>query len=519
MKLSELLRHARALRVAGPTDTEVQDLRHDSRAIRPGDLFFALPGSKTDGNRHTRQAVAAGAVAVVSELEPPPAPVSLPAAWIQVSDAALAMGRMADDFFCHPSGALTVVGVTGTNGKTTTTYFLESIIRAAGGRPGVVGTVDYRLDGRAISAAPNTTPVALELQRLLARFRDAGATLAALEVSSHALALKRVEELSFDAAVFTNLASDHLDFHKTREGYLEAKLRLFELLTRPGTAKPRRVAVINADDPAARAVYRAAAGSEIVLYGLQAEAQIRAGGIGSSAGAGRTDFLTASAADLAMDAHGTRFDILWGGRRLPARISLAAQHNVSNALAAAAVALSLGTPKAAVLQGLSALERVPGRLEPVEAGQDFTVLVDFAHTAMALETVLGHLAKVPHRRLITVFGCGGDRDRTKRGPMGVAACGRSDLAVVTSDNPRSEDPLAIIADIEAGLRTAGLKNYKIEPDRGRAIALAVGMAGAGDIVLIAGKGHEAVQILKDRAAAFDDREAAREALRSRNPKK
>ncbi len=500
MKLSELLRHARALRVAGPTDTEVQDLRHDSRAIRPGDLFFALPGSKTDGNRHARQAVAAGAVAVVSELEPPPAPVSLPAAWIQVSDAALAMGRMADDFFCHPSGALTVVGVTGTNGKTTTTYFLESIIRAAGGRPGVVGTVDYRLDGRAISAAPNTTPVALELQRLLARFRDAGATLAALEVSSHALALKRVEELSFDAAVFTNLASDHLDFHKTRDGYLEAKLHLFELLTRPGTAKPRRFAVINADDPAARAVIRAAAGSKIVLYGLQAEAQVRA-------------------ADLKMDARGTHFNILWEGRRLPARICLTAQHNVANALAAAAAALSLGFPEEAILQGLCALESVPGRLEPIEAGQDFTVLVDYAHTASAVETVLGHLAQVPHRRLITVFGCGGDRDRSKRGPMGVAACGRSDFALLTSDNPRSEDPLAIIADIEAGLRTAGLKNYKIEPDRSRAIALAVNMAGPEDIVLIAGKGHEAVQLLKDRAEAFDDREAAREALRKRNSKR
>jgi UDP-N-acetylmuramoyl-L-alanyl-D-glutamate--2,6-diaminopimelate ligase len=499
LKLSELLRHARAVRVTGQVDAEVQDLRHDSRAVRPGDLFFALPGSKTDGNRHARQAVAAGAVAVVSELEPPPAPVSLPAAWIQVEDVALAMGRVADDFFAHPSGALTVVGVTGTNGKTTTTYFLESIVRAAGGRPGVVGTVDYRLGGRAIAAAPNTTPVSLELQRLLARFRDAGATLAALEVSSHALALKRVEEISFDAAVFTNLASDHLDFHQTREGYLEAKCRLFELLTRPGTAKPRRLAVINSDDPAARAVRRAAAGSEIVLYGLQAGAQV-------------------VAADLKLDARGTRFDIIRGDRRLPARICLPAPYNVSNALAAAAAALALGFPEDAVLQGLSALERVPGRLEPVEAGQDFTVLVDYAHTAMAVETVIEHLARVPHRRLITVFGCGGDRDRSKRGPMGLAACGRSDLAVVTSDNPRSEDPLAIISDIEAGLRTAGLKNYKIEPDRGRAIALAVGMAGPGDIVLIAGKGHEAVQILKDRAVAFDDREAAREALRALNSK-
>ena len=496
MKLSELLRHAGALKVAGPVEAEVLDLRHDSRAVRPGDLFFALPGSKTDGNRHAREAVASGAVAVVSELEAPPAPVSLPAVWVQVADAALAMSRMADDFFRHPSGALPVVGVTGTNGKTTVTYFLESIVRAAGGKAGVIGTVDYRLGGRPVAAAPNTTPASLELQRLLARFRDEGATLAALEVSSHALALRRVEDVSFDAAVFTNLASDHLDFHKTREDYLQAKLLLFEQLSAPGTAKPRRTAVINADDPAAAAVRRASTGAGEVLYGLGEAAEFR--GVIQE-----------------LSPLGVRFEIRWRWRRLPARISLTAEHNVRNALAAAAAALSLDLPEAAVLRGLEELERVPGRLEPVREGQDFTVLVDYAHTAMALETVLGHLAEVPHRRLITVFGCGGDRDRTKRGPMGTAACRGSDFAVVTSDNPRSEDPLAIIADIEAGIRTAGLKNYKIEPDRGQAIALAVGMAGAGDIVLIAGKGHEAVQILKDRTEAFDDRESARDALRSR----
>ena len=494
MKLTELLRGARPGRCAGPLDVEVLGLRHDSRAVEPGDLFFALPGARSDGNRHAREAVAAGAVAVVSELAPPPAPVSLPASWVQVPDVAAAMGRMADDFFKHPSGALTVAGVTGTNGKTTTTYFLESIAAAAGGRPGVVGTVDYRLGGRTIAPAPNTTPVSLELQRLLARFRDAGVTLAALEVSSHALALGRVEEVSFDAAVFTNLASDHLDFHKTQEEYFQAKLRLFELLNRPATAKPRRCAVINADDPRAEAVRRAAAGAEIVLYGLGAQAQ-------------------AQARAVEMGPRGTRFELVWRGQPLPARIALAAEHNLRNALAAAAAALALGFPEDAVLRGLAALERVPGRLEPIELGQGFAVLVDYAHTAMALETVLGHLSELPHRRLITVFGCGGDRDRSKRGPMGVAACGRSDFAVVTSDHPRGEDPLAILADIAAGLKTAGLKNYKIVPDRGQAIAAAVGMAGPGDIVLVAGKGHEAFQLIQERRVPWDDREACRAALR------
>ncbi|MDD5658199.1 MAG: UDP-N-acetylmuramyl-tripeptide synthetase, partial [Elusimicrobia bacterium] len=334
MKLGELLAGTRGAAVCGSRDRAVSGLCQDSRLARPGDVFFALPGSRTDGNRHARQACAAGAVAVVSELPPPPAPVSLGAAWVQVPDAALAMGRMADAFFGHPSGAMTVVGVTGTNGKTTTTYFLESIAAACGGRPGVVGTVDYRLQGRVLAPAPNTTPSSLELQRLLARFRDGGATLAALEVSSHALALKRVEDVSFDAAVFTNLASDHLDFHRTPDEYFSAKARLFDLLTRPGGAKPRPVAVINADDPRAAALRRSAAGARIVDYGLRANAELRA-------------------LDLELGERGSRFGLAWAGRRLDARIALAGEHNVANALAAAAAALALGSPEAGVLSGLA----------------------------------------------------------------------------------------------------------------------------------------------------------------------
>ena len=495
MKLADLLKDARPLRLSGLSDIEILDLRHDSHRILPGDLFFALPGSKTDGNRHIRQAQASGAVAVVSELAPPAPPLAPPLCWVQVADVAEAMGRMADAFFEHPSRALTTVGVTGTNGKTTTTYYLESITAACGGLAGVVGTVDYRCGGRPLAAAPNTTPISLELHRLLARFRDEGASLAALEVSSQALSLKRVDEVSFDAAVFTNLASDHLDFHKTREDYFQAKLHLFELLTRPTTAKRRRFAVINADEPCAAALRRAALDAEIVPYGFGEGARVQA-------------------QHLTLEPGASRFDILWEGRAWPARIYLPARHNVSNALAAAATALTLGMPEEGVLRGLGDLKRVPGRLEPIEEGQDFLVLVDYAHTAAGLETVLRHLAQLPRRRLITIFGCGGDRDRTKRAPMGVAACSQSDFAVVTSDNPRSEDPLGILGDIEDGLKTAGLKNYRIEPDRGLAIAWALGAAGRGDIVFIAGKGHETVQILKDRSVAFDDREVARGILRN-----
>lgn len=496
MILKDLLRAAPPVRLAGGERAEVRGLTHDSRLVRPGWVFFALPGSKTDGNRFAKKACEAGACAVISELEPPPAPVSLPAAWVQVSDAAAAMGRMADLYFGHPSRALTVAGVTGTNGKTTTTYFLESIAAACGKVCGVAGTVDYRLGGLTLEKAPNTTPISLELLRLLARFRDGGASLAALEVSSHALALKRVEEVEFDAAVFTNLGRDHLDFHKTVEDYFSAKARLFELLGRTSSTKKRRLAVLNADDPRCEALRRLCGGAEVLRYGLGAGAELRA-------------------ENLRPGLSGSSFDLVFRGRRLPAAVALAGRHNVSNALAAAATALGLGLPEEGVLRGLRDLARVPGRLESVEEGQDFRVFVDYAHTPDALSSVLAHLKGLAPRRILTVFGCGGERDRGKRGPMGEAACRGSDLVFVTSDNPRGEDPLAILGEIEAALKSSGLKNYKIIAEREKAIAEAVASAENGDAVLIAGKGHEDVMILKDRVVPFDDRAAARAALRAR----
>jgi UDP-N-acetylmuramoyl-L-alanyl-D-glutamate--2,6-diaminopimelate ligase len=458
-------------------------------------LFVAMPGSKTDGNRHAREALSQGAVAVVSELEPPPPPATLPGAWIQVADAAEAMGRYADAFFRHPSGAMTVVGVTGTNGKTTTTYLLESIVGASGGVAGVAGTVEYRLAGRRLAKAVNTTPISLELARLLARFRDGGATHALLEVSSHALALKRVETVDFDACIFLNLTRDHLDFHKTTEAYFEAKSHLFDLLARSENRKSPKVAALNYDDPRAHHLKKRAVSCDVVAFGLtDAAADLR----------GRI---------ISADLNGSRFYMDWRGRTLEGSVRLPGPHNVSNALAAAAAMLGLGTPADKVLAGLAALPSVPGRLEAVDEGQDFHVFVDFAHTDSALETVLALLGTLPHRRILTVFGCGGDRDRTKRGPMGVAACRAGGLAFVTSDNPRTEDPLAVIADIEAGIRAAGLQNYRIVADRGEAIVAAIAEARTGDVVLIAGKGHEDYQILRDRTVPFDDREEARSALR------
>jgi UDP-N-acetylmuramoyl-L-alanyl-D-glutamate--2,6-diaminopimelate ligase len=317
-----------------------------------------------------------------------------------------------------------------------------------------------------------------------------------MEVSSHALALKRVETVDFDACLFLNLTRDHLDFHKTTEAYFEAKGRLFDLLARAENRKSPKVAALNYDDPLAHHLKKRAVGCDVVSFGLTEAAKDLRGRIISS------------------DLNGSTFSMDWRGKLYDASVRLPGRHNVSNALAAAAAMLGLGTPPQSVLAGIAALPSVPGRLEPVQEGQDFHVFVDFAHTDSALETVLAMLKTLPHRRILTVFGCGGDRDKTKRGPMGVAACRGSDQAILTSDNPRSEDPLAILADIENGIRASGLQNYTMVPERGEAVAAAIAQARTGDVVLIAGKGHEDHQILRDRTVPFDDRAAARAALRS-----
>lgn len=496
MTLAELLSAAPPRRVAGTVDVKISGLQHDSREVVPGDLFFALPGAKTDGNRHARQALENGAVGVISELEPPPPPAVMKGTWVQVADIAGTMAAVANAFYRRPSEAMTIVGVTGTNGKTTTTYLLESIINATGGRPAVAGTIENRLNGVRLEKSINTTPISLTLTKLLAKFRDGGTSHAVLEVSSHALALKRVENVDFDAAVFLNLTRDHLDFHKTTEAYFEAKARLFDLLARADNKKHPKVAALNFDDPRAHLLVKKAIDCEIIRFGLTDAATDLKGNI------------------VKADLNGTDFRATFRGRTYDARIRLPGRHNVENALAAAAAMLGLAATPEQVFDGIAALRAVPGRLESINEGQDFHVFVDYAHTDSALETILALLVSLPHQRIITVVGCGGDRDKTKRGPMGIAACRGASLAIFTSDNPRSENPAAILNDMEAGVRAVGLQNYRIIPDRAEAIANAISQARRGDVVLIAGKGHEDRQILADRTIAFDDRESAREALKS-----
>jgi UDP-N-acetylmuramoyl-L-alanyl-D-glutamate--2,6-diaminopimelate ligase len=491
MTLKEIFGEISGASVTG--DAEILGIANDSRKVKRGDLFFAVTGLKDDGNAHIRSALQNGAAAVVTA-KPVPREIAgaFPgAAWVSAPDVLKTFSKAASAFFGHPSRRFTLTGITGTNGKTTTAYLLESIYALAGAKPGVLGTVNYRVGGQVISAAPNTTPLAGDLHSLFRSMADAGAKSVVMEVSSHALALNRADEAAFDVAVFTNLQRDHLDYHKDRETYFKAKLRLFELLA--ASPKIVKAAVVNTDDDrAVEIIASLPAGLPAATYGIDKPADFRAEGI-----------------EIFQDHTSFTLHISDVLRRV--ELSLLGRYNIYNALAAIAAAVSGGVALGTAIAGVEALRNVPGRLERVDRGQPFTVFVDYAHTDAALENVLANLAKLPHGKIITVFGCGGDRDRSKRAPMGQAAAFMSDHAIVTSDNPRSEDPARIFSDIEAGMKDR-FTNYRLIPDRREAIFEAVALARAGDIVLIAGKGHEDYQILKDRTIHFDDRETAGDAI-------
>jgi UDP-N-acetylmuramoyl-L-alanyl-D-glutamate--2,6-diaminopimelate ligase len=502
MRLRDLLPISAA--AGGLGDVEVKGVAVDSRRVRPGDVFFALAGIREDGRRHVRDAVARGAVAVVAEDA-----VDIDGAVVVGAGAARALlGRAAAQLAGDPTAALTVVGVTGTNGKTTTTYLLEQIWHAAGLSPGVVGTIAYRFGGTS-TPAPLTTPDAVTLQGLFAQMRERGTTHVAMEVSSHALEQDRVAGTRFDAAVFTNLTRDHLDFHGDIDRYFAAKARLF-LEHLPLGGKPDPVAVVNVDDPA---------GARLV-----ARLRTRAVPVGRGPGA------AVRPCGVETDLSGMRGEIDLDGTRLPFRTRLIGAPHVENVLSAAAAAWALGVAPDAIAAGLAGAVPPPGRLEQID-GPGFTVMVDYAHTPDALERSLEVLRVLTAGRLIAVFGCGGDRDRGKRPLMGAAAARVADVVVLTSDNPRTERPEAIIAEIEAGVRDAGMRplplaagdaalenggrGYVVETLRAEAIALAVRLARPGDVLLVAGKGHEDYQIIGTEKRPFDDRDAVRAALARR----
>jgi len=473
MRLDDLFAADGAARVVGDGSVEVADLAYDSRKVGNGTLFFCVPGEKVDGHDFAARVIEAGAGALVVERE---LEVGVPQ--VVVADARAAMAPVAARFRGDPTAELRVVGVTGTNGKTTTAFLVREILEAAGIQAGLLGTVKQVVGG-AEESVERTTPEAIDLQATFRRMLDRGDRACAMEVSSHAMSLHRADAIHFEVALFTNLTQDHLDFHRDMEDYFLAKRKLFE--AGPGTA------VVNVDDPYGR---RLAGEFECVTFSAEGAA---------------ADY---SAREVSFDAGGAEFTV--GG--LQVRTGLPGHFNVANALGALAVTVAMGVEPETAAAGLARAARVPGRFEPIDEGQGFSVLVDYAHTPDSLENVLRAARRLTPGRVIAVFGAGGDRDRDKRPKMGRAAAELADLAVVTSDNPRSEEPEAIVAEVAAGTR--GGAEVAVEVDRRAAIALALGRAEPGDIVVIAGKGHEQGQEFEGgRKVPFDDREVAREELR------
>lgn len=491
MSLAEIVGGADVVRVTGRANAQIRSVAYDSRKVDGGSIFFALPGEKADGFQFVSGAIERGAIAIASS-HSRPADIATEIAWVELTPGKERRGLAlaSANFYARPADTLKLVGVTGTNGKTTTTFLIDSILRAAGISPGLVGTTGYRTP-RGSRPAPNTTPESLDLQQIFAEVREAGGTHAVLEASSHALAMDRLWGCHFAAAVFTNLTRDHLDYHKDFEDYFQAKRRLFE---GTGAGAPE-VAVINADDPYADRLEGLA--RRTLTYSLKNGADL-------------------SARAVSLDFNGTEFAAHTPAGKLEIKSPLVGRINVYNILAAIGAGIALGIPARTIEEGVASLDLVPGRFQSIDEGQPFLVIVDYAHTDDALRNLISTARELsPSGRIITVFGAGGDRDRAKRPLMGEAAGSLSDIVVLTSDNPRSEDPLRIINDVAVGLQRVNAK-YRAEPDRERALEMALDEAKAGDIVLLAGKGHETYQVLRDGRIDFDDREKARAILRRKD---
>jgi UDP-N-acetylmuramoyl-L-alanyl-D-glutamate--2,6-diaminopimelate ligase len=473
----------------GALDQVVTAVTDDSRAVAAGSLFVAVKGERVDGHRYVAQAIQSGAAAIVGQesVEHESVP------FVKVADSRKALGLIGSRFHGDPSARLTMIGTTGTNGKTTTTYLCKALLEAMGRQVGLIGTVAYQIGSQIIPAA-HTTPGALELQGLLAKMIQADTDSVVMEVSSHALAMDRTAGCEYDVAIFTNLTQDHLDYHGTMEEYFQAKLRLFTGLGQGRKTGQR--AIVNMDDPRGAQV-RAACRVPVWGFAVKSRADVRA-------------------ENVRLSMNGSTFTAATPAGVFTVESRLVGEHNVYNLLGAIGAALHIGVTCDQVREAVGSLTNVPGRFERVSAGQDFTVVVDYAHTEDALVRLLTAAHALKSRRIITVFGCGGDRDRGKRPKMGRAAVEYSDVVVLTSDNPRTEDPLSILREVEAGVREAleGRPNveYHLIADRREAIIAAVRLARAGDLILIAGKGHEDYQILGTSKVHFDDREVAREAI-------
>ena len=492
-RLEELAALLPGARIVGDAQTEITSIERDSRRAREGTLFACIVGAHVDAHSFIPDVARAGARAVLTERSSVDVPAGVVVLYVPNLEKAL--DTIVPFFYDYPARAMRVVGITGTNGKTTTSYLVRAILRHAGRRVGLIGTIQAMIEDEVLPTS-NTTPDIIVLQQMLAEMRTRGMDAVVMEVSSHALALGRVAGIEFDTAVFTNLTQDHLDFHKTMENYARAKAHLFELVSAPG-AKEGKTAVLNADDAASETM-RAYTRCPIITYGVDHPAD-----------------LTAQDVQLACD--GMELTLMHGGKRLfHLHTGITGLFNVHNVLAAVGASLAEHVAATDIAAALTAFTGVPGRFELVREGQDFAVIVDYAHTPDGMENVLRTARAVTKGRIIAVFGCGGDRDRTKRPIMGRIGAEMADIAILTSDNPRTEDPAAIVDEVERGvLPVIGDKPYEKIVDRRTAIFHAIGRAQAGDTVVILGQGHETYQILKDGTIHFDDREQAREAIRSR----
>ncbi|TDF96689.1 UDP-N-acetylmuramoyl-L-alanyl-D-glutamate--2,6-diaminopimelate ligase [Paenibacillus piri] len=494
MQLKELASLLAVSRISGDGETVFTGIQTDSRKVQPGDLFLCIPGFAADGHMFAAAAVERGAVALVAEHE-----VEADVPKLIVKDSRFAMAVIANHFYGYPSKELKVIGITGTNGKTTTTYLLERILSSSRYSTGLMGNIEIKIGSERIPNQATNTQEASELQRLLRRMADQGVDYCVMEVSSHGLDLGRVKGCSFRTGVFTNLTQDHLDYHGSMERYQAAKGLLFARLGNDysGSADEQRYAVLNADD-AASAEFARMTAAQVITYAIDREADVRADGI-------------------RMTSKGTAFHCTTFRGTVDIQTKLIGRFNVYNSLAAIAAALAEGIPLEAVKQGLESVASVDGRMEVVDEGQDFLVLVDYAHTPDGLDKALSAIKQFAEGRIISVFGCGGDRDRTKRPVMGSVTARYSDYLYVTSDNPRNEDPQRIVEDIEPGIKEAGLsgESYELIVDRKEAIHKAIAAASSKDVVLIAGKGHETYQEIMGKKHAFDDRLVAKEAIRGR----
>jgi UDP-N-acetylmuramoyl-L-alanyl-D-glutamate--2,6-diaminopimelate ligase len=487
MQLAELLRAVPGAAAAGPTGVDIRGISHDSREVKPGDLFVCLVGEKSDGHRFVADAIARGAVALAVQADHADSvPSSAPR--LVIGDTRLALPSLSANLFGHPSRAMKVVGVTGTNGKTTTTFLTAAILRQAGLNAGTIGTLGAFLGDDRLPSE-HTTPEADQLQELLAQMRSRGADAVVMEASSHALAQYRTDAIDFDAAAFTNLTQDHLDYHGDMETYFRSKLRLFT--DYPAASSKHFVASVNVDDEYGRRIAAESKG-RVLTYGIDNSADIRA----ESVKTGPSD---------------VRFRAHTPSRSFDVALNLGGAFQAYNALAAIGVGIGLGIAPEVIAAGLASLPNVPGRFESVPTGRGFHVVVDYAHTPDGLENLISSAKRLNPARILLVFGCGGNRDRTKRPIMGRMAATQTDVAIVTSDNPRREDPYAIIEEILTGMHDA-TAHVAVEPDRRAAIEKAIVQARHGDIVLIAGKGHEDYQLVGDQVLPFDDRQVAREIL-------